>query len=211
MNIILEGLYSRRSLLQHWRLMLCLCWQGHQWQNNNTKHTYFRWLTGAAEGFEDSRCFPRTSLLNVLIGEGKFSKDLRITKELSVADWQWWTHMDWRSSKNLPPLHCCVSTEPAFPVYLISLSMCVHVRVEVLDISIIGLAIGGLVHMLPPSLSSHNHTTICVHMRLTKAEVGFDCQLYVTAHSPLFRWIRLPSFVTIIITSQHIQNLQIVQ
>ena len=134
-----------------------------------TKHTYFRRPAGATEGFEDSRCFPRTSLLNVLIGEGKFSKDLRITKELSVADWQWWTHMDWRSSKNLPPLHCCVSTEPAFPVYLISLSMCVHVRVEVLDISIIGLAIGGLVHMLPPSLSSHTtipHLCICGWPRL---------------------------------------------
>ena len=66
-------------------------------------------------------------------------------------------------------------------------------------------------YALPISLFTHNHTTICVHMRLTKAEVGFDCQLYVTTHSPLFRWIRLPSFVTIIITSQRIQNLQIIE
>ena len=52
--------------------------------------------------------------------------------------------------------------------------------VEVLDISIIGLAIGGLVHMVPVSLFTHNHTTL---LRVSKVEVGFDCQLYVTTHS----------------------------
>ena len=57
-------------------------------------------------------------------------------------------------------------------VHLISLSMCAW-RGEVLDISIIGLAIGGHVHMLP-HLSSH--TT-------APGLVGFDCQLYVTTHS----------------------------
>ena len=68
--------------------------------------------------------------------------------------------------------HCRLSL---VVVHLISLSMCAW-RGEVLDISIIGLAIGGHVHMLP-HLSSH--TT-------APGLVGFDCQLYVTTHSRLW-------------------------
>ena len=69
--------------------------------------------------------------------------------------------------------HCRLSL--VVVVQLISLSMCAW-RGEVLDISIIGLAIGGHVHMLP-HLSSH--TT-------APGLVGFDCQLYVTTHSRLW-------------------------
>ena len=89
-----------------------------------------------------------------------------------TADWQWRTHT-WREilqKSTGTALHHCSAR-----LYLISLSMCV----EVLDISIIGLAIGGLVHMVP-HLSLHTQR---YHSDVHEVEQGFDCQLYVTTHS----------------------------
>ena len=78
---------------------------------------------------------------------GKDWRDLRIVKELSaqVIDSDGHT----RGGRSYKSLQQC-STFPAS--YLISL--CVSMSGQVLDISIIGLTIGGLVHMVPLSLSS---------------------------------------------------------
>ena len=114
----------------------------------------------------------------------QYWRDLRIVKELSwltVRD----THVEGRSYKSLQQCF-------AFPVYLISLSM----SVEVLDISIIGLAIGGLVHMVSRlSLRTQPYHSLC---EVEQGWCGFDCQLYVTTHSHCltlsdgFWWIWLP-------------------
>ena len=134
---------------------------------------------------------------DVDIKVGKDWRDLRIVKELSaqVIDSDGHT----RGGRSYKSLRQC----SAFPAYLISL--CVSMSGQVLDISIIGLTIGGLVHMVPLSLFTHNHTTLmCV--RLSKAEVGFDWQLYVTTHSSLvaFCWIWPSTIFTRAIRRIHI-------
>ena len=128
---------------------------------------------------------------------GKDWRDLRIVKELSaqVIDSDGHT----RGGRSYKSLQQC----SAFPAYLISL--CVSMSGQVLDISIIGLTIGGLVHMVPLSLFTRNDTTLmCV--RLSKAEVGFDWQLYVTTHSSLvaFCWVWPSTIFTRAIRRIHI-------
>ena len=87
---------------------------------------------------------------------GKDWRDLRIVKELSaqVIDSDGHT----RGGRSYKSLQQC----SAFPAYLISL--CVSMSGQVLDISIIGLTIGGLVHMVPPlSLHTQPYRHLCIH------------------------------------------------
>ena len=108
---------------------------------------------------------------------GKDSRDQRTTKKLSVvADWQWWPHT-WTGDLTkvyhehhlYTTLHCRATARfPCLPHFTVHVCAC-GVCVEVLDISIIGLAIAGLVHMLP-RLSFHTQPYLTLSFNLSACE-----------------------------------------